>query len=62
MFDIKAVKEEARKEIAEERGKKAKEALKLKLRNLENAKNIVRNIEREIADLEQSIEDGSFTS
>lgn len=60
MIDIKAVKEEARKEIAEEQGKKAKDALKKKLRDLEAAKNIVRNIEREINDIEASIADGSF--
>lgn len=60
MIDIKAVKEEARKEIAEEQGKKAKDALKRKLRDLEAAKNIVRNIEREINDIEASIADGSF--
>lgn len=60
MIDIKAVMDEARKEVAEETGKKAKDALKKKLRDLENAKSIVRNIEREIADLEQSIADGSF--
>lgn len=60
LIDIKAVKDEARKEIADEQGKKAKEALKKKLRDLENAKGIVRNIEREISDLEASIEDGSF--
>lgn len=62
MIDIKSVKEEARKEIAEEQGKKAKDALKRKLRDLEAAKQIVRNIEREIEDIEASIADGSFTS
>lgn len=60
MFDIKKVKEEAAKEIAEEQGKKAKDALKAKLRALEAAKAVVRNIEREIDDLEASIADGSF--
>ena len=60
MFDIKAVREAARKEIAEEQSKKAKDALKAKLRNLEAAKQVVRNIEREIEDLEASIADGSF--
>ena len=60
MFDIKAVREAARKEIAEEQSKKAKDALKAKLRNLEAAKQVVRNIEQEIEDLEASIADGSF--
>ena len=61
MIDIKAVKEEARAQIAKETGEKAKNALVKKLRDLENAKGIVRNIERESADLEASIADGSFT-
>ena len=60
MFDIKSVKEEANKQIAEEEAKKAKEALVKKLRALNDARMIVRNIEREIADLEASIADGSF--
>ena len=60
MFDIKKVKEEAAKEIADEQGKKAKDALKTKLRALEAARSVVRNIEREIEDLEASIADGSF--
>lgn len=60
MIDIKAVKEEARKEIAEAQGKKAKEALKKKLTDLANAEQIVKNIKREIEDLEASFADGSF--
>jgi hypothetical protein len=60
MFDIKKVKAEAAKEIADEQGDKAKNALKSKLRQLKAAQDVVRNIEREIADLEASIEDGSF--
>jgi hypothetical protein len=61
LIDIKAVKDEALKEISDERSKKAKTALVAKLRQLESAKQVVRNIEAEIADLEASIEDGSFT-
>lgn len=61
MFDIKAVIETANKEIAEEKAKKATTALVKKLRELDTAKNIVRNIEREIEDLQQSIQNGSFT-
>jgi hypothetical protein len=60
MIDIKKVKEDARAEIAKEQGEKAKSALVKKLRDLSNAQNIVRNIEREVADLEASIADGSF--
>lgn len=60
MIDIKAVQEEARKEIADEQAKKAKDAIKSKLRALELARQTVKNIEREVADLEASIADGSF--
>lgn len=60
LIDIKKVTEEARKEVAEERVKKAKAALVTKLRQLEAAKAVVGNIEREISDLEASIADGSF--
>lgn len=60
LFDIKKVKEEAHKELAEAKTKKAKDALVAKLRQLDTAKNIVASIEREIADLEASIVDGSF--
>lgn len=60
LIDIKAVKAAAQKELSEERAKRVTAALKNKMRDLENARQIVRNIEREIADLEASIEDGSF--
>ena len=60
MIDIKDVREQARKEVAEEDGKKAKDALKRKYRELNAARDVVRNIERSIEDLEQSIADGSF--
>lgn len=60
LIDIKAVKDAAQKELSEERAKRVTAALKNKMRDLENARQIVRNIEREIADLEASIEDGSF--
>ena len=61
MFDINAVEAEARKEIADEKGKKAKVALVSALRKLDAAQQVVRNIEAEIADLKASIADGSFT-
>lgn len=60
MVDIKAVKEQAVKEVTEERTKKAVVALKAKLKQLDDAKQIVKNLEREVADLEVSIGDGSF--
>lgn len=60
LLDVKKVTEEARKQIAEEKTEKAKRALVQKLRALDTAKDVVRNIEREIADLEASITDGSF--
>jgi hypothetical protein len=55
-----SIREEAEREIREEAAKKAKEAIKRKLRDLEGARAVVRNIEREIEDLEASISDGSF--
>lgn len=61
LLDIKAVKEEAQKEINKERTDKAKAALVKKLRELAAAEDVVRNIKRSIEDLEASIADGSFT-
>lgn len=60
LIDIKAIEKEAQKQINEEMQSKAKAALVKKLRDLENAKQIVRNIERDIEDLKASIADGSF--
>ena len=60
MIDLKKVKEDARAEIAKEFGDKVKTALVKKMRDLANAQSIVKNIERDIADLEASIADGSF--
>ena len=60
MIDIKAVKEQARKEVVEERTKAAVTALKRKLNDLANAQQVVANLQREVADLEASIADGSF--
>lgn len=58
--DINAVIEQARKEVAEERAKIAVKALKAKYEQRESAKQVLANIEREVADLEASIRDGSF--
>jgi hypothetical protein len=59
-LQIETLKKEILEEINSEDNTKAKAALKQKYKNLKNAKAIVANIEREIADLEQSIVDGSF--
>jgi len=59
-INTKSVREQAEEELKAERSKSAKEALKIKLRELDRAKAIVANIERQIADLEASIDDGSF--
>ena len=58
--DAASIEEQARRELAEEQAKKAKEALKIKLRSLSQAQQIVKNIEREIEDLKASLADGSF--
>jgi molybdopterin converting factor small subunit len=60
VVDIKAIREQAQKEFDEERSKKAVAALKDKLRVLDNAKQVVVNLQREVQDLEASIADGSF--
>lgn len=57
-----SIREQAAREVAQERAEKAKEAIKRKLRELDSAKSVVSNIEREIADLEASIADGSFVA
>lgn len=48
---IKSVKEQAEQELLEENQKVAKEKLKSKMRELDKAKLVVRNIERELEDL-----------
>lgn len=55
MFDVKKALEEAKKEISEEKFKKAKERYKTKLRELEQAKTIVANLNRELEDLEMEL-------
>lgn len=51
MFDIKKAKEEAEKEFAEEKAKIAKEKIKAKLKQLDTAKKVVANLQRELDDL-----------
>lgn len=53
---------QARAEIDEEETKKVVAALKTKYRQLKSAEAIVKNLEREIADMEASLEDGSFVA
>lgn len=53
---------EAQREIDEENSKRAKAALKSKLAALEVAKRVVANLEREIEDLSERIDDGSYSS
>lgn len=50
MLDVNKVKEEAEKEIREEQMEKAKRSIKELLRKKAAAKNVLDNIEREIAD------------
>lgn len=57
---LKDIKAQAQAEVNKELSAKAVAALKGKYRELDSAKKIVANIERAIADLEASIEDGSF--
>lgn len=53
------IKLQARNEVAAERANKAKDLLKAALRRLDGAQTVVANITREIADLEQAIEQGN---
>lgn len=50
-IDIKAIKKAAQEELNKERAERVTAALKKKLRDLDNAKQIVANIERDISDL-----------
>lgn len=59
-ISTKSIREQVEEELKAERSESAKLALKIKLRELDRAKAIVANIERQIADLEASINDGSF--
>ena len=59
-INTKTVREQAAAELAAEQNEKAKAALKSRLRQLASAKAIVANLEREIDDMEASINDGSF--
>jgi hypothetical protein len=54
--------EQARIEMAKETNKDAVIALKLVMRSIAHSKKILANYERELADLEARVEDGSFIS
>lgn len=49
--ETKDLRQQAEKEVAEEKAKAAKEKIKAKLKDLDKAKLVVRNIERELEDL-----------
>jgi hypothetical protein len=51
LIDIKKVQDDAQAEYAQERMKDAKEKVKEKLKLIEKAKLVVRNLERELEDL-----------
>lgn len=55
-LDINAVKKQAQAEFLEETNAKAVAKYKTKLKELANAKLAVRNIEREIEDLEDELQ------
>lgn len=61
MIDAKKVQEEAEKEVREEQMKAAKEKIKVLLRKKSQAKLMLDNIEREIADAYAEIGQGSLT-
>lgn len=51
LVDIKKVKDEAEKEMVEERFKKAKGKVKAKMEEIESARKTVRNLEIELEDI-----------
>ena len=51
LLDINKVEQEAQKELNEELANKAKTQIKAKLKEIENAKKILRNLEVEYQDL-----------
>lgn len=54
------VLEKAKRELAEEQEERAIKALKEKLSELDKAKTVVKNKQKEIQDLEQKIKDGNL--
>lgn len=60
MIDIKAIKDEARKDMMKEQAEKAKAAIVKQLRAVETVKQILRAEEQKLADIEQQIGDGTL--
>lgn len=58
LFDVKKVREDAEKEFRKEREKEAKSKIIDKLKELEAAKKIVRNLEAELKVIEADIAEG----
>ena len=58
--DTKSAIQQARKEFAEEKQKKAVKLLKEKFVALDAAETVVANLEREIVDLEEAIKQGNI--
>lgn len=59
MFDIKKVQEEVEKEVQEEQMKEAKRRMKVKLKQVADAKTVLANLEREYEDLLHAISEGN---
>lgn len=57
-MDAKEIKLQAQKELREEKETEARKKFAVKLRELEKAKQIIKNIEREIEDLEDELTHG----
>lgn len=60
VFDVKTMRSEAEKELAEERAKEGKALLKEKLRQRDKAQEVLNNLNREIDLLEQQIATGTL--
>jgi hypothetical protein len=59
LFDINKVTAEAQKELTEERLRGAKIRIKAKLTQIDTAKTVLANLEREYADLVAAIAEGN---
>lgn len=57
MFDIKKIQDQAKKEYADEKATKAKQRIKGKLIEIDQAKQVLKNLEREYQDLLEEISD-----
>lgn len=55
MVDVKKVKEQALEEVRREKETEAKDRLKYKFEELAKAEKVVKNIQREIEDLEDEL-------